>query len=359
MRQKSVEPIQIYQPRDSGGRWYYSFTVGRKRVQKSAYTDNYREAVVEAQKAYDAALYEFKNPTMPPILLSDALANVIDNPKLSVATKRVYSKSRDKLLGLTRKKIWHFPPEKLLHEISNTDIRELVKNRLNEGNSESTANLELFLLKNAQTLHADEYATNTKLQIKQTQTEARDRAFTDVEIRAIIDKLSAIDVPQAPLAVVLFQVLLATGARLSEIIESKSSQYDTTNLTFDVIRTKTAKTARKAVIPLPESVCDVLMPYLDKPQPFSASTHAVLLLRKAIDEVCNVDAHGLPVDHLDRCVIHTTRHTFVTRLLERGVPLATVQYMTGHRSPRMLMRYNKVSSAGDHSDAIRVATGIV
>lgn len=358
---KSKEPFQLYQPKNGGGRWYYSYSVGGKRCQRSAGTDNYRIAVVEAQKAYDAAVYERDHPSMPRILLSDALANVIGNPKLSAATKRIYGKSRDKLLGLTRKTMWHFPADKMLHEITNSDIRELVKQRLREGNKESTANLELFLLKNAQSQHADEYATNQKLAIKQVQTNSRDRAFQPAEIQAIIRYLAQQQTGTAAHGVVLFKLLLATGARLAEILESRSSQYDLGNGTFAVIRTKTARTARKAVIPLSEAVVEAVRPYLAQPHPFVGPgiDMGVRLLREAISAVCNVDEHGLPVDDLDRCVIHTTRHTFITNLLEQGVPIATIQYMTGHRSPRMLMRYSKVNSTGDHADKIRDATATV
>ena len=44
-----------------------------------------------------------------------------------------------------------------------------------------------------------------------------------------------------------------------------------------------------------------------------------------------VDGHG---EHL---VLHSMRHTLVTRLLRAGTPLATVMQITGHKSVQMMM----------------------
>ena len=41
---------------------------------------------------------------------------------------------------------------------------------------------------------------------------------------------------------------------------------------------------------------------------------------------------------------HDLRHTFITQMVERGVPLGTIQAFVGHMSPRMLAHYTHVSS---------------
>ena len=38
-------------------------------------------------------------------------------------------------------------------------------------------------------------------------------------------------------------------------------------------------------------------------------------------------------------VLHTMRHTYASRLVQRGVPLYTVGQLMGHTNPRMTQRY--------------------
>jgi integrase len=46
---------------------------------------------------------------------------------------------------------------------------------------------------------------------------------------------------------------------------------------------------------------------------------------------------------LEDAVWYTTRHTFASRLVQRGVPLYTVQKLMGHRGVEMTMRYAKLA----------------
>jgi integrase len=41
---------------------------------------------------------------------------------------------------------------------------------------------------------------------------------------------------------------------------------------------------------------------------------------------------------------HDLRHTFITHMVERGVPLGTIQTFVGHMSHRMLMHYTHITS---------------
>ena len=41
---------------------------------------------------------------------------------------------------------------------------------------------------------------------------------------------------------------------------------------------------------------------------------------------------------------HDLRHTFITHMVERGVPLGTIQAFVGHMSSRMLKHYTHISS---------------
>jgi integrase len=41
---------------------------------------------------------------------------------------------------------------------------------------------------------------------------------------------------------------------------------------------------------------------------------------------------------------HDLRHSFITHMVERGVPLGTIMAMVGHISKRMLLHYTHISS---------------
>jgi integrase len=51
---------------------------------------------------------------------------------------------------------------------------------------------------------------------------------------------------------------------------------------------------------------------------------------------------------LNGLVFHDTRHTAITRLLEKGVPLHTVAKIAGHSNQAMTMRYAHVADDTKH-----------
>ncbi len=64
---------------------------------------------------------------------------------------------------------------------------------------------------------------------------------------------------------------------------------------------------------------------------------------KCREEKCGTDMRGIrsPFAGLG---FHSMRHTFITHMVERGVPLGTVQAFVGHMSARMLRHYTHISS---------------
>ena len=43
---------------------------------------------------------------------------------------------------------------------------------------------------------------------------------------------------------------------------------------------------------------------------------------------------------IDHVTPHQLRHTFATLMLDHGVPLNDVQYLLGHKDPKMTQRYD-------------------
>jgi integrase/recombinase XerD len=97
-----------------------------------------------------------------------------------------------------------------------------------------------------------------------------------------------------------------------------------------------AKGDRPRVVPIPEAVYTELLAYLlehGKRGPLFRTTHRKSRLR--VHDVCKIvraaaARAGLPPYVTPR----TLRHTFATHLMDRGVDLAVIASLMGHRSPQ-------------------------
>lgn len=110
----------------------------------------------------------------------------------------------------------------------------------------------------------------------------------------------------------------------------------------DVVRERQELTVRQAkgdkprVVPIPDGVYTELLGYLlDRGQrgPLFRTAHRVRRIRSV--DVCDVvraavTRAGLP----DSVTARTLRHSFATHLMDRGVDLAVIASLMGHRSPQ-------------------------
>jgi site-specific recombinase XerD len=62
---------------------------------------------------------------------------------------------------------------------------------------------------------------------------------------------------------------------------------------------------------------------------------------------------------LDGVPSHTSRHTFTTRLLQRGANLREVQELLGHASPTTTATYTHIANRGLHDAVARLAETLV
>ena len=140
----------------------------------------------------------------------------------------------------------------------------------------------------------------------------------------------------------LWECLIHTGCRVSELL----------NLTWedvqdDFIYCRDTKTADDRYVPIFNEVKTILAKRrnfkLDRPFPLSihAVEHSWGMIRKKL---------GLQ-DEKD-FVMHSLRHTCITRLLKKGIGIEVVQKIVGHKEIRMTQRYNHPSK-----DDLREAVG--
>lgn len=138
----------------------------------------------------------------------------------------------------------------------------------------------------------------------------------------------------------IISVLLDTGIRMGELLRLKKEDVYSGHIVL--FETKNSKT---------HSV------------PLTARAKSVLEARKDIfeGELFPYDYNGLQkrmqrlVDHLsiEDVSFHTLRHTFASRLVQKGVPILTVSKLLNHSSVQVTMRYAHLAPS-NFDDAIKL-----
>ena len=207
-------------------------------------------------------------------------------------------------------------------------IEKFKASRLDAGNSKSTVNRYLALLKIIFRLASDwGYGESNPLRNVRLFSEKdtqKERYLTDAEEKTLLEHSTPRLRP-----IVLFA--LHTGMRRGEILNLKWADVD---LSRQVIRVETAKNGRTRFIPINSTLSEEL----DKLR--SARGKSILVfpyksVRTAFENACTKAKLALR--------FHDLRHTFATRLVEKGVDLITVQHLLGHHSVTMTQRYTHSS----------------
>ena len=128
-------------------------------------------------------------------------------------------------------------------------------------------------------------------------------------------------------------LLYGCGLRTKELCELRIQDVDTTRREVLV---RAGKGDRQRMVPLPETVHTELLAYLlergGKRGPLlRTETHGKPLRAK---HVCDVVCHAAQRAGIQRAVTpKALRHSYATHLMDRGVDLAVIARLMGHRSP--------------------------
>jgi excisionase family DNA binding protein len=229
-------------------------------------------------------------------------------------------------------KLKHFFQDTNLRIISPMMIDKLIALRQKEGNSASTINRYLALLKRMFNLAIEEgYAEQNpvkKIKFFSEAANRRERVLTQDEEKRLMAASSA------PLRSVLI-IALNTGLRLGEILNLSWNQID---LQARKIRVEKTKSGKPVTVPTNSPLFDELQrlksdngrsPHLF----FNEKTGKPrTLIRRAFLTACEkAEISGLR--------FHDLRHTVATRLLEKGIDIETVRSILGHYSITVTQRY--------------------
>ena len=134
----------------------------------------------------------------------------------------------------------------------------------------------------------------------------------------------------------LWECLIETGCRVSELLNITWEHVD--DRFIHLVDTKNNQDTDKPLerfVPIYDKVNKILTKRkkmgLEKPFPLSihAVEHAWRMVRKK-----------LGMEHEKDFVMHSLRHTCITRLLKRKIGIEVVQKIVGHKDIRMTQRYN-------------------
>lgn len=129
---------------------------------------------------------------------------------------------------------------------------------------------------------------------------------------------------------------LATGMRRGEIL---ALEWDSINLDSKTAIVRSSKNGEPRIIPLTEDAEEAVLQA-------SASTSS----RTFVFTYHDAEVNKVTLDHAFRKAIkqaglhnvhfHDLRHTFATRLVQRGADIFAVQRLLGHKNPSMTHRYS-------------------
>ena len=158
----------------------------------------------------------------------------------------------------------------------------------------------------------------------------------------------------------MFEVLYATGLRVSELLSLTLHSFDP-NEQFARV---TGKGTKQRLVLLGELALDALDRYLQDSRPALARDHSgdALFLNHYGKPLAVRGFHLILQQHVERAGItrvvtpHTLRHSFATHLLEGGADLRSVQELLGHANVSTTQVYSHVSE-GYLSDLYAQARG--
>lgn len=223
--------------------------------------------------------------------------------------------------------------EEILARITPKMIAEYKVKRRQEGAAASTLNKEIGTMRHAFNIAIQEWEWCRENPVSRVTMEPVhnqiDRWLTDAEEKALIEAS-----PNWLREILLFA--LNTGMRRGEIL---ALQWRDVDFTRGVLVVMKSKNHERRTIPLNNQVFELLMTKQNRgPKgPFVFSTSC----GTAIDgrNLARAFYDALETSGIENFRFHDLRHTFATRLAQRGVDIYKVQRLLGHKSPAMTQRY--------------------
>jgi integrase len=248
--------------------------------------------------------------------------------------------------------ILHILATKYVGEITHNDIEHVVRTRVNSGGSKSSANLSLILIRHIFNLAINVWripgiTINPSKGIPMLKVNnCRDRFLQPEEVIRL--NISLRNSPCKMLKYIV-SVLLLTGARKREVLDSVWKDIDFEDQTWLIKRTKNGK-------PRQAFLCHQSLDMLFFLRSLNYSSTYVFPNPRSGQPYKNIftawrnarERAGMATFRL-----HDLRHSFASMLINEGRSLYEVQKLLGHTSSTMTQRYAHLAK-----DTLREAAGV-
>ena len=328
-----------------GKKWYFRFKIRGKEYYKSIPEATDQQSALQYETIVKAELMKGNLgiiETKKRATLKDGVALYLEyskNNKKSTANDNAYTDTFLKFFkGLD------------LDEITPAKIEDFKKYLLNEGKSKATVNKYLQALSKLFNVAIDNgiISINPKQKVKNLKTENQKIRFLEkLEEKKLMQVLPKFYYDgKSSMLKLIVKLALKTGMRRNEILTLKWQNVDLKNNVFELLVTKSGK-GRK--IPIAKTI----RKFLEKLKKTSNSEYLFINpeTQKHYVDIKKSFKTALKQAKIQNFRFHDLRHTFATRLIEKGVDIVVVKELMGHANISTTMIYV-------HSDAERKKNAI-
>ncbi len=337
--------------------WFYTFTLpGQKAVRKGTMFRDKKSAQTELEEAKrNARLGQLGLAAAAPVTLSEFAREFLDRD-VAVNTPRTLDRYEG---AFTRVKA--ALGDRLLQDITTDDVQGYKADRMKDGMKPATINRELAFLRRVFNVALQRnrvshtpFRHNGVVVVRLLREDnQRERYLTDEEETRL---RAACEVSRCPWLLSVVVTALHAGMRRNEILTLRWRDVDLAKRRI-VIRATNAKSHRKRVIPINDKLHTVLSGQRLDSAGAEKSAEALVFTNEADEPIKSLrtawegarDGAGLV-----NFRFHDLRHTFASRLVERGVPLLHVSKLLGHSTILMTQRYSHASEDALHDAVSRL-----
>lgn len=329
----------LYRRKDSPY-WWMSFTVNKRQYQRSTGTEDEKLARKILGKIQTQIIEGkwFEIDEAKQHTFDEMMEKYLNQYSKINKSKSTYSKDK----GMLEKHLTPYFTGMSLQEISSAEIINYKNRRLEEGAAQSSVRNEMGILRNAFNIALREFGWNVtnpfdRLQLK-LKPGARDRWLTYEEEQRLLPKTEGKLYGNLKDIVILD---LHTGLSQEEILKLQWTQIDFKRAT---LTTKRKKTERRDLptrtIPLNMTALEVLK----RRYRMRAITSFFVFFNtvgQKIDasKLKRAFKEAVKEAEIADFTFHDLRHTFATRLVQKGVDLYKVSKLLGHKDIATTQRY--------------------